>query len=187
MRMKWMGMVLVTTLVIVGCGRERESEPIPLMEESPVTYSDRLIEPKVEESTVEVAKEPFVMDETQFMKQLNNIFYYLESYQDRDIVVEGYFGYPHVHLQEEGIAADEHMSHDGDAPAVYRNSPGCCGHDGWAGFLLDYQGEYPEEGAWIKVIGKPDVVRNEQGGFSLSLSVSSIEVLETKGLDFVTQ
>lgn len=172
----------LSLLLLTGCDRNTEAQVV-VKEEAKPSYEGHLIESKKEVTS----KEPFVIDESQFLKQLNNIFYYLESYQDRDIVVEGFFGYPYLKLDEEGIAPDAHLAQDGSVPAVYRNSPGCCGHDGWAGFLLEYDGEYPEEGAWVKVTGKPDVVRNEQGGFSLSLAVSSIEVLETQGLDFVTQ
>ena len=73
-----------------------------------------------------------------------------------------------------------------NVPAVYRRGPGCCGNDGWGGFLLYYDGTLPDENAWIRVTGTPEIVEN--GSFQdLYLNVSELQVLETRGEEFVTQ
>ena len=46
--------------------------------------------------------------------------------------------------------------------------------------------DYPEDNAWIKVTGTPELVNNEYFQ-DLYLNVSSIEVLEERGEEFVSQ
>lgn len=176
-----LGLILVLTLPMTAC--EKKQEPSSARVEKP-DYVPLLIE----ESPKTSNGEAFVVEESKFIEQLENIFYYLESYQDRNVVVEGIFGHPMSHHEEEE-AGDEICEETHD-PMVYRNSPGCCGHeghDGFTGFVLKYEGEYPEEGEWVRVTGKPDVISAPHGGFILCLYVETIEALDTRGLEFVTQ
>ena len=79
-------------------------------------------------------------------------------------------------------------SRDGSktAPVVYRRGPGCCGNDGWGGFLLKYDGEYPNENDWIRVTGTPELI--EEGDYlNLYLHVTSLEVKVERGAEFVIQ
>lgn len=71
-------------------------------------------------------------------------------------------------------------------PAVYRRGPGCCGNDGWGGFLLFYDGELPKENDWIEVVGTPEIVKKDQF-VELFLNVTSIQVLNQRGSEFVEQ
>lgn len=107
-----------------------------------------------------------------FVTQINDIYFHFDDYRDKTIIVEGMYG--------------ALFSPDGDdrLPAVYRRSPGCCGNDGWAGFLLQYDGEYPAENEWIRVTGTPEL-KTDTLFMNLYLNVSSIEVREERGLEFV--
>lgn len=115
-----------------------------------------------------------VIQEKMFLTQIDEIYFNFENYKDKTIVVEGMFTYL---FNEEGVQ---------NVPAVYRNGPGCCGNDGWGGFLLKYDKEYPQENAWIKVTGTPEMVDGKYVK-ELYLNVLSIEVLEKRGAEFVSQ
>ena len=97
-----------------------------------------------------------------------------DRYKDKTIIVEGMYA--------------QFYSWDGSetAPVVYRNGPGCCGNDGWGGFLLKYDGEFPNENDWIRVTGHPELV-TEGYYTNLYLNVASLEVKAERGTEFVTQ
>ena len=137
-------------------------------------------EPVREEEVVE--PEPIVIPEGDileikenlFITQINDIYFNFDSYKNKTIIVEGMFTYFISYFD------------DAKCPAVYRLGPGCCGNDGWGGFLLDYAGKYPEENEWIRVIGTPYI--KETNGFAdLYLKVMSIEVKTERGAEFVRQ
>ncbi len=107
-----------------------------------------------------------------FLTQINDIYFNFERYKDKTIVVEGMFTYLVSYIDESQF------------PAVYRRGPGCCGNDGWGGFMLDWKGTFPEPEAWIKVIGKP-VVKEYKGYQDLYLEVQSLEVKAERGKEFV--
>ena len=141
-----------------------EYEPEPVREEE-------IVEPEpivIPEGDILEIKENF------FITQINDIYFNFESYAKKTIVVEGMFTYFVSYFD------------DSKVPAVYRLGPGCCGNDGWGGFLLDYSGKFPEENEWIRVTGKPYI--KETNGFAdLYLKVLSIEVKSERGAEFVRQ
>ena len=89
-----------------------------------------------------------------YLTQIHDIFLNFSDYENKTIVVEGMYG---LLFNPEGIQ---------NVPAVYRRGPGCCGNDGWGGFLLHYDGTLPDENAWIRVTGTPEIVEN--GSFPVS-------------------
>ena len=54
------------------------------------------------------------------------------------------------------------------------------------GFLLKYDGEFPNENDWIRVTGHPELV-TEGYYTNLYLNVASLEVKAERGTEFVTQ
>lgn len=110
-----------------------------------------------------------------FLAQINDIYSNFQDYEKKTIIVEGMFS----HFK----SSDE----QNDIPVVYRRGPGCCGNDGWGGFLLKYEGALPKENDWIKVIGKPLLEKTEKGYYNLYLKVESIEVLSKRGAEYVKQ
>lgn len=113
--------------------------------------------------------------EKMFIAQIEDIYYNIEDFKDKYIKIEGMYS---VVEPEEGDIGKVHF--------VYRNAPGCCGNDGWAGFMLNYDGEYPNTNDWIQVVGTPEIIKN--GVYEdLYLNVISIEVMEERGAEFVNQ
>lgn len=130
--------------------------------------------PNDPKDSVDMNKEEIYIREKMFITQINDIFYNIEDYEGKTIAVEGMFRiFPGV---------------DGgpDIPVVFRNGPGCCGNDGWAGFLLHYDGEYPAIDDWILVKGTPEIVHTELY-IQLYLNVTSLEVKDERGAEFVDQ
>ncbi|HBG65361.1 MAG TPA: hypothetical protein DDW78_02690 [Treponema sp.] len=110
-----------------------------------------------------------------FLTQINDMYFNFDSYKEKTIIVEGMF--------------TEMVSWDGEQryPAVYRRGPGCCGNDGWGGFLLRYDGTYPKYDEWIRVTGTPMIEHTQDGYDNIYLVVSSLEVKQERGLEFVVQ
>lgn len=63
---------------------------------------------------------------------------------------------------------------------VYRQGPGCCYNDAYAGMYLDYQGKLPEDGSWVEVSGKPYFYEHRDFA-DLFLKVDSIKVCAHEG------
>ncbi len=141
-----------------------EFEPEPVRQQEIPDVPQPIIEVP-EGKTIEIK-------EKLFLTQINDIYFNFENYKEKTIIVEGMFTF----LE----------SYDGDLkfPAVYRRGPGCCGNDGWGGFMLDFKGKYPKEDDWIRVVGKP-FIREENGYEDLYLKVSSLEIKTERGAEFV--
>ncbi|WP_250277188.1 TIGR03943 family putative permease subunit [[Clostridium] colinum] len=129
---------------------------------------------KTEDKTNDKNEDILVIGEKLFLTQINEIYFNFDSYKDKTIVVEGMYT---LFYNQEGIQ---------NIPVVYRKGPGCCGNDGWGGFFLKYDGEFPKDNDWVKVTGTPELVDNN-GFIELHLNVSKLEVLEERGAEFVEQ
>lgn len=153
----------VTKFIIPEDNTEKKVESVPLLLETPKPYND----PVTNEEVLQIT-------EKMFLTQINDIFYNYEDYKDTTIYVEGMFTY-FVNSSDESLKA----------PVVFRFGPGCCGNDGWGGFLLDYDGEFPADNEWIGVKGKPVII--EDGVYAeLHTQVESIEVKTERGSEYVT-
>lgn len=142
------------------------------------------IEPPLEKQTeqttnqsnnaAEPEKEILEIKEKMFITQINDIFYNIDEYKNKIIVVEGMY------------SKWNKWNGDEKVPVVYRQGPGCCGNDGWGGFWLNYDGKLPNENDWIKVIGTPELVTEEYCLY-LYLNVISLETQTKRGAEFVKQ
>lgn len=187
-RGKGLGAVVALCLLLSACGRG--GGPLPDLPpadvrsgESTAAAQGRASPGTAPEATApgapaegSTAPGPDVLEirEKMFLTQINDIYNRFDSYRDKLIVVEGMYT---VFYSWDGTES---------SPVVYRNGPGCCGNDGWGGFLLKYTGEAPEDHAWIRVTGTPELVKD--GPFThLYLHVMSLEVKEERGAEFVAQ
>lgn len=124
--------------------------------------------------STESKKEVLEIKEKMFITQINDIFYNIDDYKDKLIVVEGMYSKWNLWNGNKKV------------PVLYRNGPGCCGNDGWGGFWLNYNGELPKENDWIRVTGTPEIV-TEDYCLYLYLNVTSLEVKTERGAEFVAQ
>lgn len=115
--------------------------------------------------------------EKMFLTQITDIYANFNDYKDKKVKVEGMFTY--------------FKDNDGQPtiPVVYRKGPGCCGNDGWGGFLLDMPKDIkiPKDNDWIIVTGSPLREYDDQGAVSLHLKVDSLKVSDKRGAEFVKQ
>lgn len=172
-------LVLLSIIVLSGCGNNEDSltQNIEIIEQNYLTEIEtESISETVQENTIlDITQDDtLVIGEKMFITQIEEIYYNFESYKDKKIVVEGMYT---LFYDENGIK---------NKPVVYRKAPGCCGNDGWAGFYLNYDGEYPEDNDWIKVTGTLELIQIGQF-FDLCLNVEEIKVLEQRGEEFVIQ
>lgn len=112
-----------------------------------------------------------VIKEKLFVAQTNEVYLNYEDYMGKTFSYEGIFLCP---------------TYDGKTYyQVIRYGPGCCGYDQNAGFEVSWDGEYPEEDDWVKVVGTLDTY--EEDGFEyLVLNLSSLEVLDERGAEYVS-
>jgi len=109
--------------------------------------------------------------EKYYITQLNQIYSKKEEYIGKTISLEGLFHIDYI---------------NGSAYCmVYRNTPGCCGNDGIAGFDVVFDGQKPKDGSWVSVTGKLEEVTHENKKY-LQLRLTNIEIKNKPGKTFVT-
>ena len=173
-------MLLLIILSLAGCAKNEtgemtsETAPAPTADAgSTFVQSPAKPQPGYVEDD-EVGENELYIREKMFITQINDIYFNIADYDGKTIVVEGMF------QMIPGMDGNEAV------PAVYRVGPGCCGNDGWAGFLLNYDGDLPEVDSWIRVKGTPELIQNDVY-VNLYLNVTEMEVKELRGAEFVEQ
>ena len=162
---------IVLSLLLVGCSSKDNNTTNDLSSNNSELLDADTLEAELTQSRTGDILE---IREKMFLTQIEDIFYNFDMYKDKTIMVEGMFTLFYDATGTQSI------------PGVYRLGPGCCGNDGWGGFLLNYEGELPEDDDWVKVTGTPELVID---GFyqDLYLNVISIEVLDERGAEYVSQ
>jgi uncharacterized membrane protein YcgQ (UPF0703/DUF1980 family) len=111
--------------------------------------------------------------EKMFIAQTNEIYINAEDYLGKTIKYEGFF------------ESDEWEGRT--SRYVVRNGPGCCpGVDNTAGFEVTWDNPYPEQNDWVEVVGTLEVYE-EDGEKYLQIALTSLNVLDVRGADYVTQ
>ena len=120
--------------------------------------------------------------ENMFITQINDINLNYRSYLGRTIKLEGFF--KHNFWEEYNWFY------------VIRNAPGCCGDDGEVGFEVSWNADYlnpeaeqrgyPNPDEWVEAIGELKSY-NFLGTNHIYLALSELNVLETRGAEFVTR
>ena len=123
--------------------------------------------------------------ENMFITQINEIILNHRDYIGRTVKLEGKF-------------MDFHWEGN-NTYVVIRNTPGCCGDDGMVGFEVswnpDFQGiddgsdgrTYPDRDNWVEAQGVLKSYEDLFGGTSIFIALSELNVLEKRGLEFVTR
>ncbi len=112
-----------------------------------------------------------------FLTQVNDIYTNLDDYLGRKITYQGIF--QTMDYEEDGIS--EQILY------VFRNSPGCCGNDGTAGFEVVWDGEIPPQDSWVEVEGTLVTFEDKEGNQFLQLKLDSLTVMKERGKEFVSQ
>lgn len=181
--------MLVFCFALTGCGSEENTTTASPVEEKvvaekteenvvvPEDIQTEVVEPVKEEADSAVALEGdeiLEIREKMFIAQVNDIYVNAEDYFDKTIQYEGYL--------------EIYEASDLPQPKyfVFRNGPGCCANDGLVGFEVAWDGAYPQENAWVRVIGKLELY--EDNGFDyLRMALDSLDELEVRGEENVYQ
>lgn len=121
-------------------------------------------EEKASQSTTDI-----VMQDNQYISQINDIWLNTEEYLGKTIEIEGF------------------PMTNGTYTFVGRYGPGCCVGDGYAYMEYEYDEELDltDEKDWIKVIGTIRQGQDEYGPY-IYIEATNVEKLEIRGLDRVT-
>jgi uncharacterized membrane protein YcgQ (UPF0703/DUF1980 family) len=122
----------------------------------------------------QTAGQPEVVEikEKMFVEQTNDVYYNPEDYLGNIIKYEGIFDIYQVPETGEKLYS------------VIRYGPGCCGFDANAGFQVVWDGDYPKQNDWVAVAGVLEEYELE-GTMMLRLALSSLEVLDERGAEYV--
>jgi uncharacterized membrane protein YcgQ (UPF0703/DUF1980 family) len=120
--------------------------------------------------------EVFEIREKMFVSQINDIYLNAEDYLGRVLRYEGIF------------KEDVYPEWDAVYYYVVRYGPGCCGTDSNPGFEVIWEegGEYPAQDEWVEATGVLEAYE-EEGYEYLRLRLSSLEVMEARGAEYVSQ
>jgi len=124
------------------------------------------------------AGEVIDIKEKMFIAQTNDVYLNAEDYLGKTIRLEGLF--------------KREQSDYGNYCFVLRYGPGCCGTDGNAGFEVAWEPrnkalvKYPAADDWVEATG---VLKSyEEDGYPyLYLALTSLQVLDKRGAEYVTQ
>jgi zinc transport system permease protein len=116
--------------------------------------------------------------EKMFIAQTNDIYQNAEDYLGKTIKLQGLF------------KRDQYAGNDAEYCFVLRYGPGCCGIDSNAGFEVAWdrlpEKPYPNEDDWVEATGNLGFYE-EDGYPYLYLALSSLEVLDERGAEYVAQ
>ena len=116
--------------------------------------------------------------ERMFIAQLNDVYLNEDDYLGKTIKYEGMF--TSYTWEEAGMTYY----------LVYRQSPGCCGADGQAGFEVVWPDgsnkSYPNENDWCEVVGTLGAYE-EDGNSYLHIILDSLTIKSERGAEFVSQ
>jgi uncharacterized membrane protein YcgQ (UPF0703/DUF1980 family) len=153
-----------------------------------VTQSENAaFDPASDPAEIEQPSETFARDiggdvveikEKLFIAQINDVYLNPEDYFGKTIKYEGMF--------TQYAWEENNMTYY----LVYRQSPGCCGADGQAGFEVIWaegsEQPYPSENDWCEVVGTLESYE-ELGEMYLHIVLDSLTVKSERGLEFVEQ
>ncbi|MDR3310715.1 MAG: hypothetical protein LBS90_05150 [Oscillospiraceae bacterium] len=109
-----------------------------------------------------------------FVAQTNDVYYNTADYMGKTFKLEGIFDIYEV--PDTGVTYY----------SVIRYGPGCCGIDANPGFEVRFDGVCPAQDDWVEAVGVLE--EYEEDGYSyLRLALTSLTVLTTRGVEYVTQ
>jgi uncharacterized membrane protein YcgQ (UPF0703/DUF1980 family) len=116
--------------------------------------------------------------EKMFIAQTNDVYLNPDEYLGKTIKLEGLF------------KTSQYYEMEAPYCFVIRYGPGCCGYDGTAGFEIAWEAEkavpYPAEDEWVEAIGTLSTYIEDDYPY-LYLSLSQLNILNTRGAEFVSQ
>jgi uncharacterized membrane protein YcgQ (UPF0703/DUF1980 family) len=169
-------MVLSAALMLSGCGAKADAADKDAARSDVASgdaSSGETVSAQGTEKEVADSEEVLEIGEKFFIQQCNDIYYNPESYEGTVVKLEGIY--------------DEYFDeYRGETShAVYRNGPGCCGNDGVAGFVFQYDGAFPTQNDWVEVTGIVELETYDDGFVNVILKATDVDVKAERGAEFV--
>ncbi len=139
-------LLLIISVFFIGCSTRTEYRDVNISSDSVIPDED-----------VKVITDKI------FVSYTNDMFYNPSTYNGQVVQLEGLI-YVDYYFYEEGEFF------------VTRNTPGCCGDDGYAGLQIEYDEIIPVEGTWVTVKGVWQKSDYSSNGWALQ--VYSLEITE---------
>ena len=166
-RLRRLGLVLllVLTAVLLGaCGASTPDDQIA----GPAAPSSGAGSVSME------GREIIDIREKMFMTQVNDIYTNANNYAGKGVRFEGVYNEDLY-----GVGETFH--------SVTRSTPGCCGDDGARiGFEVVWDQPFPQPGSWAEAAGVLEQYE-EDGEMRLRVQLVSLQVLDVRGAELVTQ
>lgn len=177
----WLVSLLIGVMIcLCSCGTSSNSSVESSNTDSGNTTansSSSINDNKTESKTASKDDSVIEIPEDYFLTQVNDIYTNAEDYLGRTLKYQGIF---EKSTYGEGDNQEQIMY-------VFRNSPGCCGNDGTAGFEVLWDGDMPKQESWVEVEGVLQSYEDADGNKFLQLKVDSLNVLKECGKEFVSQ
>lgn len=113
--------------------------------------------------------------EKMFIQQINDVCINVSQYEEKTIKLQGM-----MYTYKDDTINETYYY-------VTRRTPGCCGNDGMAGLEIKWDQEYPEDNEWVEAVGTVKYVMGAYYKKVPIIQLTSLEVLEERGQEFVTQ
>jgi len=164
---------IIAVLLITGCS-DRKNPAEPAVKPAAEAASHNTPPPGVD----------LIIGDKLFIGQVNDVYRNRNDYLGKTIRIEGMF-----------MSAE---SGGKEYCYVFRKGPGCCGDDGQVGFEVYWnppdsdqvpgnaKKAYPKRNDWVEAQGELKRY-SENGANYLYLALSYLEVMEERGVEFVTQ
>jgi uncharacterized membrane protein YcgQ (UPF0703/DUF1980 family) len=165
---------LAVVLTACGGGQDAQAQVQPAQSNNNGTQAVNIS--SVSEAAAGGAQdgEVFEIREKMFVSQVNDIYLNAEDYLGKVISYEGIF------------KEDAYPEMDAVYYYVVRYGPGCCGTDSNPGFEVIWDGDYPKQDEWVEATGILEAYE-EDGYQYLRLQLSSLEVMDVRGEEYVSQ
>ena len=122
--------------------------------------------------------EIFEIKEKMFFQQCNDVYINAEDYIGKTVKLEGMYMCRDFKFPNSDVMQVAHY--------VYRKAFICCNDDGIIGFmvLLD-DCPAPRQNEWVEATGKVEIIAPEKDGGIVVLRLTSLEVLDKRGAEYV--
>ena len=170
----WTGILILCLLLVAlapGCSSQAGMET-PAEPDVPGEEMEQESEPQAEPQPRDTSADVLVITDALFLYQVEDIYNNLDAYLGQAVRIEGY-----VEILELG---DERWT------GIYRTVIDCCeDHPMMSGLDVVYDGQMPEQDAWVLAQGIVTRGINELGDAYPVLELEWLEILPERGLDTI--
>lgn len=160
-------LIIITSVVfvLINTGVEYDQETTENREILDNDYVEMI---EVPDNAIEISERLFITHVEHIEQNKNNLL-------GRTIILDGVL----INFENSFIGEEVY--------AVGRRTPGCCHPEGFAGFIILYDGDLPPEESWVSVVGTVELLNTFPDQYDAVLRVRQIRVMPERGEEWVTR